>query len=71
MAPGAIQGVHLVVSDIEAARAELLGRGVEASEIFHFREGGQQPGPDPQRQKYASYLAFSDPDGNGWLMQEA
>jgi catechol 2,3-dioxygenase-like lactoylglutathione lyase family enzyme len=71
MAPGAIQGVHLIVSDIEAARAELLGRGVEAGEIFHFGDGGQQPGLDPQRQKYGSYLAFSDPDGNGWLVQEA
>jgi catechol 2,3-dioxygenase-like lactoylglutathione lyase family enzyme len=71
MAPGVIQGVHLIVSDIEAARAELLGRGVEASEIFHFNEGGQQPGPDPERQKYGSFLSFSDPDGNGWLVQEA
>ena len=71
MAPGAIQGVHLIVSDIEAARTELLGRGVEAGEIFHFGDGGQQPGLDPKRQKYGSYLAFSDPDGNGWLVQEA
>jgi len=71
MAPGVLQGLHLVVSDIEAARADLVGRGVAASEIFHFTEGGQQPGPDPQRQKYGSYLSFSDPDGNGWLVQEA
>jgi len=71
MAPGAIQGLHLVVSDIEAARAELVGRGIEASEIFHYAEGGQVPGLDPTRQKYGSYVSFSDPDGNGWLLQEA
>ncbi len=65
-----LQGLHLVVPDIEAARAELVGRGVEASEIFHFDEGGQVPGPDPQRSSYNSFLSFSDPDGNGWLVQE-
>lgn len=70
MAPGAIQGLHLIVTDIEAARTELVGRGVEASEVFHFAAGGQQPGPDPQRGDYGSYLSFQDPDGNGWLVQE-
>jgi hypothetical protein len=58
------------VNDIEAARAELVERGVEASEIFHFEEGGQVPGPDPQRQDYGSFLSFSDPDGNSWVVQE-
>jgi catechol 2,3-dioxygenase-like lactoylglutathione lyase family enzyme len=68
--PGSLQGLHLVVQDIDAARAELLGRGVKVSELFHFTEGGQTPGPDPQRQSYNTFCQFSDPDGNGWLVQE-
>jgi catechol 2,3-dioxygenase-like lactoylglutathione lyase family enzyme len=67
---GAVQGMHLVVSDIEAARAELIERGVEASELFHFGASGQEPGPDPNRSSYNSFLTFNDPDGNGWLVQE-
>ena len=70
MAPGSVQGLHLVVSDIDAARAELLGRGVEASELFHFEETGQVAGPDPDRRDYNSFCSFSDPDGNTWLVQE-
>jgi predicted enzyme related to lactoylglutathione lyase len=69
-APGSLQGLHLVVSDIDAARTELVKRGIDVSEVFHFASGGQQPGPDPQRSNYNSYLSFSDPDGNGWLVQE-
>ncbi|MEJ7706040.1 MAG: VOC family protein [Nocardioidaceae bacterium] len=69
-AAGAAQGLHLVVSDIDAARAELVERGTAVSEIFHFESGGQSPGPDPQRSDYNSFLSFSDPDGNGWLVQE-
>ena len=69
-APGSVQGLHLVVSDIEAARAELVERGVEVGEIFHFESGQQAPGPDPERRDYGSYLGFSDPDGNGWVVQE-
>jgi catechol 2,3-dioxygenase-like lactoylglutathione lyase family enzyme len=68
--PGSYQGTHLVVKDIEAARAELVERGVEVSEPFHFTAEGQQPGVDPNRAKYGSYLTFSDPDGNGWTVQE-
>jgi catechol 2,3-dioxygenase-like lactoylglutathione lyase family enzyme len=68
--PGSYQGLHLVVSDIDAARAELLERGVEVSEPYHFGPEGQTPGPDPKRSDYNSYLSFSDPDGNGWLVQE-
>lgn len=71
-APGTASGAYLVVSDIEAARAELIDRGAEVSEIFH-REGPGQPavsGRDPQRRSYRSYATFSDPDGNGWLLQE-
>jgi predicted enzyme related to lactoylglutathione lyase len=68
--PGSAQGLHLVVADIDAARAELVGRGIEASEIFHFGPEGQQPGPDPQRGSYNSFVTFTDPDGNGWLLQE-
>jgi catechol 2,3-dioxygenase-like lactoylglutathione lyase family enzyme len=69
-APGSLQGLHLVVTDIEAAREELVGRGVDVSEIFHFGPGGQEPGPDPKRADYNSYLSLADPDGNGWLVQE-
>src|ERR1700674_2547731 len=63
-APGSVQGLHLVVTDIEAARAELVERGTDISDIFHFEAGGQMPGLDPQRSDYGSYLSFSDPDGN-------
>ncbi len=69
-AAGSVQGLHLVVTDIDAARAELTGRGVEASEVFHFGPQGQTPGHDPQRASYGSFLSFSDPDGNGWMVQE-
>jgi predicted enzyme related to lactoylglutathione lyase len=68
--PGSVQGLHLVVADIEAARAELVERGVDASEIFHFDAGKQAPGPDPERRDYGSFLSFSDPDGNRWVVQE-
>ena len=67
---GTVQGLHLIVPDIDAARAELTARGAEPSEIFHFDAGGQVAGPDPQRADYGSFLSFSDPDGNGWLVQE-
>jgi catechol 2,3-dioxygenase-like lactoylglutathione lyase family enzyme len=70
VAPGTYQGLHLVVNDIEAARAELVERGVEASEPFHFGPEGQTPGVDPARGDYGSYVSVSDPDGNGWLIQE-
>ena len=69
-AAGSLQGLHLVVTDIDEARAELAGRGVAPSEIFHFGAEGQTPGPDPQRASYNSFLSFADPDGNGWLVQE-
>jgi catechol 2,3-dioxygenase-like lactoylglutathione lyase family enzyme len=69
-APGSLSGLHLVVSDIDAARAELVARGVDVSEPFHFESGGQAPGPDPQRADYNSFLSFTDPDGNSWLVQE-
>ena len=69
-APGSIHGLHLVVSDIEAAHADLAERGMDVSEIFHFESGGQVPGPAPKRGDYESYVSFSDPDGNSWLVQE-
>ena len=69
-AAGSVQGLHLVVTDIDSARAELSGRGVDASEVFHFGPQGQTPGPDPQRASYNSFVSFSDPDGNGFLVQE-
>ena len=68
--PGSVRGLHLVVPDIEAAHAELAGRGTEVSEIFHFEAGQQLPGPDPARGDYNSFLSFSDPDGTGWMVQE-
>jgi hypothetical protein len=67
---GAVQGLHLIVADVDAARAELAGRGVEVSEVFHFGPDGQAPGPDPERRSYNSFVSFDDPDGNGWLVQE-
>jgi catechol 2,3-dioxygenase-like lactoylglutathione lyase family enzyme len=82
-APGSAQGLYLIVSDIEAARDELVAHGVDASEVFHdaggVYAGTDQPylfgrrrvsGPDPQHRSYRSFVSFSDPDGNGWLLQE-
>jgi catechol 2,3-dioxygenase-like lactoylglutathione lyase family enzyme len=71
-APGSARGLYLVVSDIEAARAKLVNRGVEVSEVFHRDGPGKPPlnGPDPARRSYFSYATFSDPDGNEWLLQE-
>jgi hypothetical protein len=68
--PGAIQGHYLIVSDIKATRAELVARGVDVSEPIHFGPEGQTPGLDPARADYNSFVSFSDPDGNGWLIQE-
>jgi len=71
-APGTTQGLYLVVSDIVAARAELVERGVDVSDVFHRAGPGKPPlgGPDPQRRSYFSYATFNDPDGNSWLLQE-
>jgi catechol 2,3-dioxygenase-like lactoylglutathione lyase family enzyme len=71
-APGSAQGLYLVVSDIEAARAELVARGADVSDVFHVAGPGQPAiaGRDPQRRSYFSYAAFKDPDGNSWLLQE-
>ena len=71
-APGSA-GNGLVVSDIEAAHAELVGRGIEVSDIWHgppFPVEARQPGPDPERTSYGSFFSFTDPDGNTWLAQE-
>ena len=68
--PGSYRGTHLVVADIEGARAELVGRGVEVSEIRHMGPGGWEPGPDPERRDYNSFADFADPDGNTWVLQE-
>jgi catechol 2,3-dioxygenase-like lactoylglutathione lyase family enzyme len=71
-APGSVQGTFLVVDDLEAARADLIAKGAEVSAPFHFKEIGGQPfpGKDPEGRSYFSYASFSDPDGNGWLLQE-
>jgi catechol 2,3-dioxygenase-like lactoylglutathione lyase family enzyme len=75
--PGSVQGTFLVVDDLAAARARLIGHGVDVSEVFHFKNDllttgtkGRVPGPDPQGRSYLSFAAFSDPDGNGWLLQQ-
>jgi catechol 2,3-dioxygenase-like lactoylglutathione lyase family enzyme len=67
--PGSMQRLELVVSDIDAARDDLIRRGVEVSEVFHL-DGGRVPGPDPERRSYQTYASFSDPDGNAFLLQE-
>jgi predicted enzyme related to lactoylglutathione lyase len=69
--PGSAHGMFLVVSDIEAARSELMTRGVDVSEVFHF-DGDHQPVPglDSKLQSYGSYASFSDPDGNSWVLQQ-
>jgi catechol 2,3-dioxygenase-like lactoylglutathione lyase family enzyme len=69
-APGSVRGMHLMVGDIEAARAELVGRGVEVSDVRHLEAGAWAPGPDPERSDYGSFADFSDPDGNTWVLQE-
>jgi catechol 2,3-dioxygenase-like lactoylglutathione lyase family enzyme len=82
-APGSARGLYLIVSDIDAARKELLGCGVQVGEVFHgagdVHAGTDEPylsgrrrvsGPDPDRRSYGSFASFSDPDGNGWLFQE-
>lgn len=76
--PGATQGLHLIVSDIEAARDALVEHGADVSEVFHDAGGvfhhagttGRVGGPDPERRSYSSFLSFEDPDGNGWVLQE-
>ncbi len=68
--PGTTKGMHLVVDDIEAALAHLEANGVENGGVQHFVEGQMTPGPDPTRADYGSFIFFSDPDGNGWVIQE-
>lgn len=78
--PGSAQGLYLIASDIEAARAELVARGAKVSEVFHVGTPGAQFQPDgtsgrvsgaaPDRASYRSFATFTDPDGNGWLLQE-
>ena len=75
--PGSVRNLYLVVSDIEAARAELAGYGVDVSGVFHFEGGlhftgtqGRTRGPDPERRSYFTFASFNDPDGNGWVLQE-
>jgi hypothetical protein len=79
-APGTAQGLHLIVSDIEAARDDLIAHGVKPTEVYHCASGygcrfpghddGRVGGRDPDGRTYASFLNFSDPDGNGWVLQE-
>jgi catechol 2,3-dioxygenase-like lactoylglutathione lyase family enzyme len=76
--PGSVEGLHLVVFDLEQTRADLLERGIEVSEVFHDAGGvfhrtgaeGHVPGPDPEGRSYASFASFADPDGNSWILQE-
>jgi len=72
-APGSSQALYLIVDDIEAARADLISRGADVSEIWHGRGRGTEghlPGPDPDRGSYRTFASFADPDGNTWLLQE-
>ena len=82
-APGSARGLYLIVADVEAARNDLLKRGIKVGEVFHgagdVHAGSDEPyisgrrrvsGPDPERRSYSSFVAFRDPDGNGWLFQE-
>jgi catechol 2,3-dioxygenase-like lactoylglutathione lyase family enzyme len=71
-APGSAQNIYLIVSDVEQSRDDLISRGVDVSEVFHFAGllGPRVPGPDPKRGSYGSFASFKDPDGNGWLLQE-
>jgi catechol 2,3-dioxygenase-like lactoylglutathione lyase family enzyme len=80
-APGTAQSLHLIVSDVEAARDELAGRGVPVSPVFHCESGfacrygedripGRVPGRAPERATYTSFATFADPDGNSWVLQE-
>ena len=69
-APGSVRGLHLVVIDIVAARAELVERGLEVDEIRHLTPSGWVAGPQPERKDYESFSGFSDPDGNTWMLQE-
>ena len=76
--PGSVDALQLTVSDIDAARDELVGHGVDVSEVFHDVGGifhhagteGRVPGPAPEHADYGSFVSFSDPDGNGWILQE-
>jgi catechol 2,3-dioxygenase-like lactoylglutathione lyase family enzyme len=68
--PGSVERLEMVVSDIEAAREFLVSRGVEVSDYFHRGESGFEPGLDPNRTSYNSYATFTDPDGNGYILQE-
>jgi hypothetical protein len=73
MTPGSLQGMYLIVDDIEAARDELISHGADVSEIWHGRglgTEGHEAGPDPERTSYRSFASFADPDGNRWLLQE-
>jgi catechol 2,3-dioxygenase-like lactoylglutathione lyase family enzyme len=69
-AAGTLQGLHLVVNDIDRGRAEVLERGGSPGPLFRFVEGSQVEGPDPDRADYGTFFEFQDPDGNGWLVQE-
>jgi len=77
-APGSVDSLMLVVTDVDKAREELISNGVQVSEVFHdaggvFHHAGttaRVPGPDPERRSYSSWASFGDPDGNGWLLQE-
>ena len=68
--PGSVKGLHLMVSDIEAAHADLVGRGVEVSDVRHLEDGAWTPGPHPRHGDYESFADFKDPDGNQWVLQE-
>jgi catechol 2,3-dioxygenase-like lactoylglutathione lyase family enzyme len=67
--PGSFQGSELAVQDVDATREDLIGRGIEVSDLYHL-DGGPKPGPDPERRSYMTFASFKDPDGNTWQLQE-
>lgn len=71
MTPGSVKGLHLMVTDIVAARDDLVARNVDVEPVIHFnRDGTSGEGPHPDREDYSSFASFKDPDGNSWLLQE-
>jgi catechol 2,3-dioxygenase-like lactoylglutathione lyase family enzyme len=67
--PGSFQGSELAVFDVDATREDLIGRGIEVSDLYHL-DGGPKPGPDPEGRSYQTFASFKDPDGNTWQLQE-
>jgi catechol 2,3-dioxygenase-like lactoylglutathione lyase family enzyme len=69
--PGSVKGLHVMVTDVVAARDDLVARGVDVAPVVHYnRDGSSGEGPHPEREDYSTFASFEDPDGNSWLLQE-